>query len=89
MEEILMIQATLAIYPLQQTDYEAVHRAISALRGADVTVEVRSMQTEIAGHSTAVFQALQKAYEAAAELGSTVMTVTLSNACPTRSACPT
>lgn len=54
-----------------------------------MTVEVRSMQTEIAGHSTAVFQALQKAYEAAAELGSTVMTVTLSNACPTRSASPT
>lgn len=83
-----MIQATVAIYPLQQMDYEAVHRAIAALREADVTVEARSMHTEISGSSTAVFQALQEAYEAATELGPTVMTVTLSNACPARPASP-
>jgi len=83
-----MIQATVALYPLQQTDYEAVHRAIAACQEADVTVEVRSMYTEISGSSSAVFQALQKAYEAAAELGPTVMTVTLSNACPAPPASP-
>jgi uncharacterized protein YqgV (UPF0045/DUF77 family) len=83
MEKTPMIQTTVAIYPLQQTDYEAVHRAISSLRESDVTVEVRAMHTEITGNSTAIFQALQQAYEAAAELGPTVMTVTLSNACPT------
>lgn len=77
-----MIQATVAVYPLQQTDYAAVHRAINALQTADVSLEVQRMHTEIAGSSAAVFQALQAAYEAAAELGPTVMTVTLSNACP-------
>jgi hypothetical protein len=40
------------------------------------------MHTEITGSEEAVFQALQEAYKAAAELGPTVMTVTLSNACP-------
>lgn len=44
-----MIQATVAIYPLQQTDYEAVHRAIAALHGAAVTVDVQTMHTEISG----------------------------------------
>jgi uncharacterized protein YqgV (UPF0045/DUF77 family) len=49
MEERTMIQATVAIYPLQQTDYEAVHRAIAALHGAAVTVDVQTMHTEIRG----------------------------------------
>lgn len=83
-----MIQATLAIYPLQQMDYEAVQRAIASLQEADVTVEARSMHTEISGSFSAVFQALQQAFAAAAELGPTVMTVTLSNACPVPPASP-
>lgn len=77
-----MIQATVAIYPLQQADYEAVHRAIEALRTAEVSLHVRTMHTEITGHEEAVFRALQNAYAAAAALGATVMTVTISNACP-------
>ncbi len=79
-----MIQATIAVYPLQQADYEAVHRAINALRSAEVNLDVQSMHTEITGSEEAVFQALQAAFKAAAASGSTVMTVTLSNACPTR-----
>jgi uncharacterized protein YqgV (UPF0045/DUF77 family) len=77
-----MIQATVAVYPLQQTGYEAVHRAIDALRLPGVHVEVASMHSTIAGSQETVFQALQAAYEAAAALGPTVMTVTVSNACP-------
>lgn len=84
MEKTIMIQATIAVYPLQQADYEAVHRAINALRSAEVSLDVQSMHTEITGNEEAVFQALQAAYKAAAALGLTVMTVTLSNACPTR-----
>jgi uncharacterized protein YqgV (UPF0045/DUF77 family) len=82
MEKNIMIQATVAIYPLQQADYAAVHRAIDALRLAEVSLNIRAMHTEITGSEGAVFQALQAAYKAAAELGATVMTVTLSNACP-------
>ena len=77
-----MIQATVAVYPLQQTGYDAVHRAIDALRVSDVNVNVQAMHSVIAGESKAVFQAVQNAYEAAAVLGPTVMTVTVSNACP-------
>ena len=77
-----MIQATLAVYPLQQAGYEAVHRAIDALRLSDVSVETQRMYTTSAGEQQAVFQALQAAFDAAACLGLTVMTVTISNACP-------
>lgn len=77
-----MIQATVSVYPLQQTGYDAVHQAIAALRRAAVQVEVGHMHSTVVGSTTAVFQALQAAYEAAAACGPTVMTVTLSNACP-------
>jgi uncharacterized protein YqgV (UPF0045/DUF77 family) len=82
MEKKRMIQATVAVYPLQQAGYEAVHHAIDALRTADVSVEIQAMHSTIAGSQEVVFQALQAAYEAAAALGPTVMTVTISNACP-------
>ena len=77
-----MIQATLAVYPLQQSDYEAVHRAIDALRRGNVEVNDGAMNTTIAGAERPVFETLLAAYEAAAECGPTVMTVTVSNACP-------
>ena len=77
-----MIQATLAVYPLQQAGYDAVHRAIDALRLSGVRVETQRLYTTIAGEQEAVFQALQSAFDAAAALGLTVMTVTISNACP-------
>jgi uncharacterized protein YqgV (UPF0045/DUF77 family) len=79
-----MIQASVAVYPLQQGGYEAVKRAIDAVRATGVRVEVQAMHSAIAGTQEAVFRALQAAYEAAASLGPTVMTVTISNACPTR-----
>jgi uncharacterized protein YqgV (UPF0045/DUF77 family) len=83
MEQTSMIQATVAVYPLQPTGYEAVHRAIEALRQTGIRVEVQAMSTIIAGSDEAVFEALRAAYEAAAASGPTVMTTTISNACPT------
>ena len=77
-----MITATVAIYPMQQEGWDAVDRAIVALRAAGVEVEVRTMQTEITGETAAVFRALESAFEAAATLGGVVMTVTVSNTCP-------
>ena len=77
-----MIQAMVAVYPLQQMGYEAVHQAIAALENSGVEVTAGTMHTMIAGPDEAVFQALQVAYEAAAASGPTVMTATLSNACP-------
>ena len=78
------IQATVAVYPLQQDGWEGVDRAIAALQVPGVEVEMRAMQSELLGGTDAVFAALRTAFEAAAALGPTVMTVTLSNACPVR-----
>ena len=77
-----MIQATVAIYPLGQADYAAVDTAIERLRAAGVELEIRAMQTEIAGEDDAVFKALQEAFHAGAARGGVVMTVSISNACP-------
>jgi hypothetical protein len=49
-----------------------------------VEVEVRTMHSELVGESCPIFEALRAAFEAAAALGPTVMTVTLSNACPVK-----
>jgi uncharacterized protein YqgV (UPF0045/DUF77 family) len=77
-----VITATVAIYPLQQDGWEAVDRAIAALRAAGLDLEIRTMQTEVTGETAAVFAALQSAFEAAAALGGVVLTVTVSNTCP-------
>jgi len=77
-----MIQATVAVYPLGQTDNSSITLAIERLRTASVVASVRSMHTEIAGEADAVFAALREAFEAAASRGGVVMTVSVSNACP-------
>ena len=77
-----MIQATLAIYPLGQSDYRAVDRALDALQAAGVTMETRAMQTELSGPADVVFAAIRAAFDAAAGEGGVVMNVTVSNACP-------
>jgi uncharacterized protein YqgV (UPF0045/DUF77 family) len=77
-----MIQACIAVYPLGQQDYGAVHRAIDALAAADVEVTSGTMNTVISGSEAAVFDAIRAAFAAAAERGATVLTVTISNACP-------
>lgn len=77
-----MIQACIAVYPLGQQDYDAVHRAIDALAAADVEVTSGTMNTVISGNEAAVFDAIRAAFTAAAERGATVLTVTISNACP-------
>lgn len=77
-----MIQATVAIYPLGQEVNPGVDRAIAAIRESGLQHEVRPMQTEIMGPAEQVFATLRAAFEAAAKGGATVMTVTVSNACP-------
>lgn len=77
-----MIQATVAVYPIGQPDVAAVDAAIRHLSVPGVELEVRAMQTELLGPADAVFGALRAAFDAAAETGGVVMTVTVSNACP-------
>jgi uncharacterized protein YqgV (UPF0045/DUF77 family) len=77
-----MIQATVAIYPLGQETNPGVDRAIAVIEASGLEHAVRPMQTELLGPTEQVFATLQAVFEAAAEGGATVMTVTLSNACP-------
>ena len=82
MSESTYVQASVSIYPLAQSNFEAVHRAIAALQRSDVCVKVGNMHTIISGSEVAVFDALRVAFAAAAELGGTVLSATVSNACP-------
>jgi uncharacterized protein YqgV (UPF0045/DUF77 family) len=76
------MQAVVAVYPLGQEGFTAVERALEALRSVEgVTVTVRAMNSELEGEDAAVFEALRRAWAAAAD-GAAVMTITLSNACP-------
>ena len=77
-----MIQATVAVYPMGQADNGAIDAAIESLRAAGIVVGVRSMQTEIAGDTDAVFAAARDAFDAAAARGGVAMTLSISNACP-------
>ncbi len=82
MEDIAVIQASVAVYPLLQTDYRAVHRALEALRRETVKTIEGTMATTVIGEPANVFAALERAFSAARESGPTVMTVTVTNACP-------
>ena len=82
MDSTGVIQASIAVYPLLQTDLRGVHRAIAALEEAPVEILVGSMATTVVGESAAVFAALERAFTAARQTGATVMTVTVTDACP-------
>ncbi len=77
----MRIAATIAVYPLGQQDFRAIDRAIAVLRSFPLNVDVQPMHTEIEGEAPVVFQALQEAFSVAAELGMTIMVVTLTNVC--------
>ncbi len=78
------VSAQISIYPLRQ---ERLRPAVSAVREAlkarGLSPDVGAMSTVVTGDSAAVFSAIQEAFEAAAAKGDTVVTVTVSNACPT------
>lgn len=79
-----IVSAQISIYPLRQEKLgpavDAVRRALEA-RG--LAPDVGSMSTTVTGDSDSVFSGLRDAFDSAAAIGQTVMTVTVSNACPT------
>lgn len=78
-----MISAQVSLYPLRQVSIgPTIRQAVRVLREYEVGVRVDEMSTLIWGEEDVVFEALQAAYHQAAEEGSVVMNVTLSNACP-------
>ena len=82
-----MISAQVSVYPLrQQSIGPAVRDAVRVFRSFGLDTRVGEMSTLLRGEEQAVFDALHEAFHRAAGRGDTVMTVTLSNACPEPSA---
>jgi len=78
-----MVSAQVSIYPLGQDDLSpAIEAAWTAFAAHGVRSLPGPMSTLLEGEEGAVFSALQEAFRAACAHGGTVMTVTLSNACP-------
>jgi uncharacterized protein YqgV (UPF0045/DUF77 family) len=82
LKPLRVIGATVAVYPLERRSPGLVHRAIEALRATGVHVDDGPMTTLVTGPVDQVFQAIRDAYDTASATGPTVMTITLSNACP-------
>ena len=75
--------AQVSLYPLRQASIGPVIReAVRTLRQHGLEARVGEMSTLVWGEEHVVFAALEDAFHQAAERGDTVMTVTLSNACP-------
>jgi uncharacterized protein YqgV (UPF0045/DUF77 family) len=82
----VLINAQVSAYPLRQQHLSPTIDAVTAaLKAHGFQVEVGRMSTQISGEAKAVFAALEEAFMKAAETGQIVMTLTLSNACPTPS----
>ena len=77
------IMAQVSLYPLRQVSIGPIIRqAVRAFHQHGLEARVGEMSTLAWGSEGAVFAALQEAFHRAAESGDTVMTVTVSNACP-------
>lgn len=80
----MFVSVQIAVYPLRQDRLTpAVEAVQQALRDHGLNPDPGPMSTYVAGEEKAVFAALQEAFARASEAGHVVMTVTLSNACPT------
>jgi uncharacterized protein YqgV (UPF0045/DUF77 family) len=78
-----------ALYPLRQPALGPwIDEALRIFRGHGLHVEAGTMSSVITGETRVVFQALEAAFEAVAAEAYTVMTITVSNACPADRAPP-
>ena len=78
-----MITAQVSLYPLRQVSIgPPIREAVRVFREHGLEIRMGEMSTLVWGEEQVVFDALQDAFHRAAELGDTMMTVTLSNACP-------
>ena len=78
-----MITAQVSLYPLRQVSIgPPVRQAVRVFHDHNLKTRMGAMSTLMWGEEQEVFAALQEAFHMAAEHGDVVMTVTLSNACP-------
>ena len=77
------VTAQVSVYPLGQTQLEPAIEAVwGVLRAHGLHYQAGPMSTRLEGNEETVFAALRDAFQAAAQFGGTVMTITISNACP-------
>ncbi|MGC9396732.1 MAG: YkoF family thiamine/hydroxymethylpyrimidine-binding protein [Anaerolineae bacterium] len=77
------ITAQVSLYPLRQASIgPPIREAVRAFRQHGLGIRVGEMSTLVWGEPQAVFGALQAAFQQTAASGDTVMTITISNACP-------
>lgn len=80
----MKVSAQISVYALRQEEPGRVVNAVcDALKARGLAPDVGPMSTIVTGESAMVFSAIQAAFEAAAAKGDTVVTMTVSNACPT------
>jgi uncharacterized protein YqgV (UPF0045/DUF77 family) len=80
---VSVVSAQVSLYPLRQVSIgPAIRDTVRVFRQRGLKTRMGEMSTLVWGEEQAVFDALQEAFHQAAERGDTVMTVTLSNACP-------
>ena len=78
-----MMTAQVSLYPLRQSSIgPPIREAVRVFRRCGLSTRVGAMSTLVWGEEQALFDALHEAFHQAAERGDTVMTITLSNACP-------
>ena len=77
------ITAQVSFYPLRQDELSpSIEAAAQAFDRYGIELETGPMSTLMWGEDDRVFTALHEAFLKVAALGETVMTVTISNACP-------
>jgi len=78
-----VMSAQVSLYPLRQVSIGTpVREAVRVFHDHNLKTRMGAMSTLVWGEEQEVFAALQEAFHRAAEHGDVVMTVTLSNACP-------
>ncbi len=78
-----VMSAQVSLYPLRQVSIGTpVREAVHVFHDHNLKTRMGAMSTLVWGEEQEVFAALQEAFHRAAEHGDVVMTVTLSNACP-------
>lgn len=81
--EDLAISAQISLYPLKQAVInQSIHETIQIFRDFGLEVIPGAMSTVIAGSEELIWRAVQNAFRVATKHGETVMTLTISNACP-------
>lgn len=79
----MKVQAEVSLYPLRTLSLsEAIDAFLDRLRRPGLLVEVTPMSTRVEGESGELFQALREAFDAVVAGGDAVLTLTVSNACP-------